>query len=113
MHEITIASEMIRQIEKIMADRGVSRLVSVSVEVGALSGVEREPLEFCFPYAARGTMAEDARLFVTEVPVRVRCGACGTEGSPEYPAVLCPVCASYDVEIIGGQDCVIRNLEVR
>ncbi|MCL4236335.1 MAG: hydrogenase maturation nickel metallochaperone HypA [Deltaproteobacteria bacterium] len=112
MHELTIATEMIRQIETIMADRGVSRLVSVSVEVGALSGVEREPLEFCFPYAAQGTRAENATLVVRDVPVRVRCGACGGEGEPEYPAVLCPACASYDVEVIAGRDCVIRNLEV-
>ncbi len=113
MHELTIATEMIRQAEKIMAERGVARLVSLSVEVGALSGVEREPLEFCFPYAAQGTKAEGARLFVSEIPVRVRCGACGAEGEPEYPAVLCPVCSAYDVEVIAGQDCVIRNLEVR
>jgi hydrogenase nickel incorporation protein HypA/HybF len=112
MHELTLATEMIRQIETILDGREASRVVSVKVDIGALSGVEAEPLSFCFPVAAQGTVAQDARLDILETPVSVACSRCGSQSEPEAPAIYCVECGSTEVEIVAGRDFVIRSLEV-
>jgi hydrogenase nickel incorporation protein HypA/HybF len=83
------------------------------VAIGALSGVEREPFEFCFPLAARGTPLEGARLEIEEVPVTVRCTTCQKDSHPEFGLIACALCGSSEVEITAGRDFIIRSLEVR
>ena len=113
MHELSLASAMVEQLQAAALREGASRIVAVEVVVGALSGVEREPLEFCFPVAAEGTLAEGAELRVEEQDIRVRCGACGEEGSPEPPGLACPSCASLAVEVLAGREFKVRAMEVQ
>ena len=112
MHELSLAVELLRHIEKIAAREGAARVVAVEVEIGALSGVYRGAFEFVFPLAAEGTVAEGADLRVHDVPVRVRCRACGAESAPEVPLVVCQSCRAVDVAVIAGQDFLLRSLEV-
>ncbi|MCZ7581896.1 MAG: hydrogenase maturation nickel metallochaperone HypA [Deltaproteobacteria bacterium] len=113
MHEITVAGELVRQIVGIMRREHVREIVSVSVSVGALSGVERGPLEFCFPVAAEGTVVNGARLRVHEVPVTWSCACCGGEWTPAEFDGRCARCGSSDVEIVRGRELTIDSLEVR
>jgi len=113
MHELSLATEMVRTVKDVLRKEGASEVVSISLSIGALSGVEREPLEFCFPIAAEGTPLAGARLVIEEVPVAVRCGACEKDSHPEYPLIECVECGSSNVEIMAGRDFVIKSLEVR
>ena len=63
--------------------------------------------------AAEGTLAEGAELRVEEQDIRVRCGACGEEGSPEPPGLACPSCASLAVEVLAGREFKVRAMEVQ
>ena len=114
MHELSMAMAMVEQIQEIMAQEGAQQLVSVTVVMGALSGVEREAFEFCFPLAVEGTPLAGAELRIEEVPLRLRCLACEKESQPEEIAfVCCAECGSGRVEIIEGRDLVLRSLEVK
>ncbi|GAB4222032.1 MAG: hydrogenase maturation nickel metallochaperone HypA [Acidobacteriota bacterium] len=113
MHELSIAISLVEQLERAARREGAERVTAVRLVVGGLSGVEREPLEFCFPMAARGTLLEGARLEIEEVPPRVRCPACGAEetGGPA-PVAACPRCGAAPVEILGGRELRVREMEV-
>ena len=113
MHELSLATEMVRTVEDVLRKEGAGEVVSIYVSVGALSGVEREPLEFCFPIAAEGTPLAGARLVIEEVPIAVRCGECEKDSQPEYPMIECVECGSPNVEITAGREFVIKSLEVR
>ena len=112
MHELSVAISLVEQLEQVARRERASRITSVHLALGALSGVEREPLEFCFPMAAAGTLAEGARLEIEEVPVTVRCGPCGTETAVAEPRLACPRCGAPGVEIVGGRELTVRSMEV-
>jgi hydrogenase nickel incorporation protein HypA/HybF len=112
MHELSLAEALVGQLAEVAAREGATRIVRIDLELGAMSGVEREPFEFAFPIVARGTPAQDAILAFDEVPVTVRCGACGRESSPEFPMIVCVHCASTAVDVVRGRDFKVRSMEV-
>jgi len=112
MHELSLATELIEQVEQAARTEGARRVVSVEVEIGALSGVEIEAFAFCFPLAAEGTVIEGARLEIEQIPVRVHCGACDAETAPVPPGLACGTCGSLAVELLSGKDFRLRAIEV-
>ena len=57
MHEMSLAQALVDQVTELAEKDGCQKILSVDVSIGALSGVMRESLEFCFPVVARGTAA--------------------------------------------------------
>ncbi len=112
MHELSLAEALVEQLTEVANREGAQKIVSIDLELGAMSGVEREPFEFSFPIVARGTIAEGAELRFDEVPLRVSCRACGESTGPEYPYVVCEACGSNDVEVVGGKDFKVKSMEV-
>jgi hydrogenase nickel incorporation protein HypA/HybF len=112
MHELSLVMALIDQVGEICRQEQAERLLRIEVVVGALSGVERDPLEFCFGIAAEDTVAAGATLVVEEVPVTVACRACGARSDPELPLLCCSACRSHDVEVVAGRDFYIKAIEV-
>lgn len=112
MHELSLATAMIDDLEQAARRESASRITAVHVVVGALSGVEREPLEFCFPLAAEGTLADGARLVIEDEPVRIVCKACGADSEPALPDLSCPACRALAVEVVSGREFRVRSMEV-
>lgn len=112
MHELSVAISLIEQLEQVARREGARRITAVHLLVGALSGVEREPLEFCFPMAAEGTLAEGARLEIEEVPVGLRCRRCGAEATSGELPLACPRCGAPAIEITAGRELKVRAMEV-
>ena len=48
MHEMSLAQALVDQVVELAEKDGCRQILSVEVSIGALSGVMREPLEFCF-----------------------------------------------------------------
>lgn len=113
MHELSLAVALTEQVGAILEQQGASQVVSIWLEIGALSGVQRESFEFCFPLAAQGTALEGASLHIEEVEPEVRCRGCGRASRPVFPLMVCGQCGGTNVEIVAGRDFVIKSLEVR
>ena len=62
MHEFSLIADLFRKIESIAREAGSSRVTSVSVRLGALSHISPGHFREHFEQAARGTLAEGARL---------------------------------------------------
>jgi len=62
MHELSLAKDAVRKVERVVWEAGGGRVVRVSVSVGALAAVSAGHLRRHFAEAARGTRAEGARL---------------------------------------------------
>ena len=112
MHELSLAMELVSQVERIVAGEGATRAVTVAVSIGALSGVEREAFEFAFPLAAAQTCLDGARLEIESVPVRAKCRDCGVDNAIDMPNLLCGSCGSCNLEITAGREFVIHSVEV-
>ena len=59
MHELALTREIVDIVCKAANDRRVHK---VTLEIGRLSCVMPEAIEFCFAAVAQGTLAEGARL---------------------------------------------------
>jgi len=100
------------QIETIAQDNDASRITSITLGMGPLSGVEERLLSHAYPVASAGTVAEDAELIILTTPVRVRCSACGTEGTAEPNRLLCGHCGDWRTELISGDELLLIRVEL-
>ncbi len=63
MHELALTHEIVDIVCKAANN---CRVHKVTLEIGRLSGVMAESIEFCFDVVARGTLAEGARLEIRQ-----------------------------------------------
>ena len=89
-----------------------SRVTVVWLEVGQLSTVEPAALRFSFEVVMRGTLAEGARLELVDVPGRAWCMACSETVSVCQRFDPCPRCGSYQLQITGGEELRVKELQV-
>ena len=112
MHELSLACQMVEEVEAIAEREGATEILSLTLAVGALSGVDREALEFAYPAAIEGTKLEKTKLHIVEVPAVIRCDDCGAETEPDLLNIICGACHSVNVEIIDGKDLIINAIEL-
>lgn len=112
MHEMSLV-EGVRELIEAAAEReGFARVRSVRVEIGQLSGVEREAFEFCFDLAMCGSLVEGARLDIVATPGRGCCVACGREGALAVVYDPCEHCGAFPVAVVAGTEMRVIDLEV-
>jgi hydrogenase nickel incorporation protein HypA/HybF len=92
--------------------RGAVKVHSVSVSTGFLTGVVPELLHRAYEMAREGTLLRDAELRLEVEPVRARCAACGRESVFESYALACPVCGAPGMEVLSGDDILLRGLDL-
>ncbi|MCE7006827.1 hydrogenase maturation nickel metallochaperone HypA [Kibdelosporangium philippinense] len=109
MHELSIAQSIVSQI----ADRlGSTRVVTVTLEIGKISGIVVSSVRFCFDLVASGTIHDGASLVVLEPVGRAICHACSEEFTTTDPIVLCPSCGTASVDVVAGRELRIKSVEV-
>jgi hydrogenase nickel incorporation protein HypA/HybF len=108
MHELSITESVVATVSEHVGDATVH---SLTLEIGALSGVVPDAVRFCFELCAQGTPCEGARLDIIDTPGRGRCRDCGEDVELPDQIALCP-CGSANLEITGGQQLRIRCLEI-
>ncbi len=91
---------------------GAERVTRVNVVAGQMRAIVPTQLAFCFGIAAENTIASGAELNLEILPVTGRCRVCGKEFEVEKLEYICPGCGSGDVEITGGTEFRVRDIEV-
>ena len=113
MHELSIAMALVEQAERIRAAEGATAVVSLTLGLGALAGVDQEALAFAFPLAAETTPLAGARLVIEPIPAEITCDACGRRSQPEGLPLRCAGCGSDRVRISAGRDLLLRSVELQ
>lgn len=111
MHELSIVQSIISSVTEVAEDNNAKRVKKIVLEVGALSGVVKDSLLFCFPVAAKDSIVEDAELDIIEIPLTVYCSDCNKNSVQESFVVQCPICESTQVEIIKGRELAIKKID--
>jgi hydrogenase nickel incorporation protein HypA/HybF len=108
VHELAITESVIESVTDRLGD---ARVVAVTLEIGRLSGVVADSVRFCFELCAEGTTLEGARLDIVDVPGLAHCRACQRDLELADLIPLC-TCGSTDLDIVSGQQLVIKQVEV-
>jgi hydrogenase nickel incorporation protein HypA/HybF len=88
------------------------RVTAVTLEIGTLSGVVAEAIEFCFEACTSGTLLEGAQLVIEQIQGRGRCQGCGAESSVQAYFDPCAVCGGFGLEILAGEELRVKDLDV-
>jgi len=109
MHELSIMQSVIKICEENAQGQWVK---SVTLEVGELSGIIPDALEFCFESCTKGTLLDGATLIIDRISPRVKCNACGADFSISAYYDSCPQCGGSDMQILLGEELRVKELEV-
>jgi hydrogenase nickel incorporation protein HypA/HybF len=112
MHELSVCNALLEQVERVARQHGASRVSSIVLRIGPLSGVEPDLLRRAYPLASAGTVAEDANLVIEHSDVVVLCGECGAESIVRPNRLLCEHCGDYRTRMISGDELILQRVEL-
>lgn len=108
MHELSITRNIVAIVSEAAEGR---RVLAVTLEVGALSGVMADAIAFCFGVVSAETPVEGARLHIRRIDGCGRCRQCGCEFPAPALYSPCP-CGSRETDLIGGEELTIKSMEL-
>lgn len=115
MHELGLVRSIVDIVTGSAEESGAKQVKRVYLRVGKARDVVPELLDIAFAHLAKGTVAEGAKLVVTQTPVMGRCEKCGFI----FPINLfasetwqCPVCHSQSYRLHSGREFDIDRIEV-
>lgn len=110
MHELGILSALVRTIEGIMQDEGLTKVDKIIIEIGELSGIVPQYIKQCYPAAVYKTFMEKTILELVVVPGLVKCRSCGRIFNAVINDLRCPDCIGQDLEILKGNDMIVKEI---
>ena len=112
MHELSIAMNIVEIVDEEVKKAEASVVRELELDIGRLSGVVIEALEFALTEAVKDSVLEKARITINDIPATAKCNECQFEFAVEDLYTPCPSCHSFDTEIISGGELRIRSLFV-
>ncbi|MFN4319146.1 MAG: hydrogenase maturation nickel metallochaperone HypA [Aquificaceae bacterium] len=112
MHEFSLVQSLLELLEEQVRLYGAKGVAKVEVSVGVLSGVEPHLLKLAFDTFKEGTVAGKAELLLEVEGLILWCEDCKREYEKEELNLLCPACGSLNTHIKGGQDLLLKSLEL-
>jgi hydrogenase nickel incorporation protein HypA/HybF len=112
MHEVSIMEEAVRLAVDATRSAGKSRVLTLRLRVGTLSGVVPEAMRFAFDVVCRDTMAAGASLEIESVPAVCWCATCGVEFECVDFFNECPRCHDVSGELRRGRELEIASVEM-
>lgn len=114
MHERPLTQKIVESILECLKDYPEGQVTALRVNVGEIYHLVPESVRTHFESLAVGTPLHGARLDLVEVPLQVRCKACGQVGGVEdHHAPLCSMCGSLSVENVVGHEIQVQSVALK
>ena len=112
LHELSLTQSIVEiAIEHAHRENAVA-IRSITIEIGALSGVMADAMEFAFDVCCKDTMAEGARLEIRHIRGLGRCMECREESEMDTLTYTCPQCGSLALETVQGREMKFTEMEI-
>ena len=111
MHEFSIVSNLFSIIEDLITEHDLKKVSKVTLEIGKMRQVVPVAMKMAFDAISEGTPVEGATLEMNFVPITMECRACNHKFQVEENVYLCPQCQSPQLELVEGQELIIKNIE--
>lgn len=112
MHEMSLTEGVLQILQESAKSKGFERVKTVWLEVGELSSVEIEAMRFCFDVVMQDTLAQGAKLEIIQVPGEAWCMSCGKSVTVKQRFDPCPDCGGFQLQVTGGDQMQVKELEV-
>ena len=112
MHELSVAIGIVNIAEKETQKANKSKVELIELEIGSLSGVELDSLEYVWEAAVKGSVLESAEKKINFIEAQANCLECEQVFKVEKVYDICPKCNSYFKDIIKGKELRVVSSEV-
>lgn len=112
MHELSVCLSLMQQVESIARERNAEKVITITLNIGPLSGVEPDLLRNAYPLAAAGTVAEDAELIMKIADIVVQCSQCDRESTVKPNKLVCGSCGDFRTRVISGDELTLMRVEL-
>lgn len=112
MHELSIAQSIIDIIKENVPAEKLGELRNVRIEVGDVSGVVADSLQFCFDAIKSGNSLADAELVIKKIPFVLYCNKCKAESTNTSGIRMCGICSEFNTKIVSGTEMQITEVEL-
>lgn len=110
MHEFGIAEDILKKVTPYRLPV-MGKIQKIRVKVGETLAVTAEELLEAFGMISVGTPAENAKLEVEIMPLKMKCSSCGIEFNPHIPRLDCATCGSTNIAVISGKELEVVGIE--
>lgn len=112
MHELSIAISIVDIAAK-RAEAALALAVSqVELDIGTMSGIEYESLEFALTVAKKDTLLEGTKFKINKIEPLCQCLSCDNLYTPHGVFSQCPECQDQNIDIIKGKELQIKSILV-
>lgn len=111
VHELSISHTISRIATRAAQGR---RVKAIHLDIGQMRQIIPETLRYCWNIVREGEDSlKRSELVVRHIPVRLLCLSCGHETQLEgYPLLLCEECGTNEVEMLSGEEFLLRSLDL-
>jgi hydrogenase nickel incorporation protein HypA/HybF len=112
MHELSIAIQIVEIAEEEALKVNSESITKLELEIGTLSGVVRDALEFAMSEAIRGSKLENTQIVYHIIEAVAVCEDCCNEFITDDYFKICPYCGSMNTSFLKGKELNIKSIEV-
>ncbi|MBK5271828.1 MAG: hydrogenase maturation nickel metallochaperone HypA [Bacteroidia bacterium] len=112
MHELSIAQSILAIAENSAPKNSNAVVTGVNLQIGELSGIEIETLEFALSIIKENTVLQKADVNIEIIKGEAQCSDCNTIFPISSFGTCCPQCGGYSMKILKGREMRVLNLIV-
>ena len=113
MHELGLVNYVVKEVSKIAEENNVSKISSVTLEFGEVSGIVSSYLyDYWDWYTKKYPLFEGSKLKCEEIPAVTWCDNCKITYSTVQYGKTCPHCGSGKTWLLRGNEMMIKEIEV-
>ncbi|MFK5958872.1 MAG: hydrogenase maturation nickel metallochaperone HypA [Lutibacter sp.] len=112
MHELSIVMGIVKIAEDETTKAKSNTVTRIELEIGTLSGVEIDSLNFVWGSAVKNTVLEKAEKQIFVIEGKGKCADCDTVFTMKKIYDCCPNCGSNFKGILKGKELRVKALEV-
>ncbi len=112
MHELSIVMSIIEIAAQQALAADALVIEEIELDIGTLSGLEMDALEFAWSQAVKDTMLEQAVRKINRIDAIAMCMDCDATFAIEKYDDACPVCGQHLLSIIQGKELRVKSLVI-
>ena len=112
MHSLAMAQDILEAALIEAAKHDAKKIKAINVRMEDKHFTDSDSLQFCLEAAAKGTIAEGARIEIEFTDTTARCSKCGLVFPVEAHLPVCPQCGNRNLETLIGKELPHITLEL-
>jgi hydrogenase nickel incorporation protein HypA/HybF len=112
MHELSLAQSILNIVKEHVPSQRIAAVRRVRVDIGRLSGVVADSLDFCFTALVAETSLQESCLELNTIPLRLACADCRETFESEGDVFSCPSCRGSRTTVVSGMELQVTEIEL-